>query len=53
MMKKTKSEMNIYFPSGKKLDAKTAIPMMNIANPVMRFIKGILSSSICSACFIL
>lgn len=53
MMKKTKSEMNIYFPSGKKLDAKTAIPMMNIANPVMRFMQGILSSSMYFECFIL
>lgn len=53
MMKKTKSEMNIYFPSGKKLDAKTAIPMMNIANPVVRFMQGILSSSMYFECFIL
>lgn len=53
MMKKTKTEMNIYFPSGKKLDAKTAIPMMNIANPVMRFMQGILSSSMYFECFIL
>ena len=53
MMKKAKSEIKIYFPNGKKLDAKTAIPIRNIANPVMRFIKGILSSSMHSECFIL
>ena len=53
MIKNVKSAMNMYFPNGKKLDVKIAIPMMNIANPVMRFIKGILSSSMHSECFIL
>lgn len=53
MIKNAKSAMNMYFPSGKKLDAKTAIPMMNIANPVMRFMQGILSSSMYFECFIL
>ena len=53
MMKKAKSEIKMYFPNGKKLDAKTAIPIRNSANPVMRFIKGILSSSMHSECFIL
>ena len=52
-MKKAKSEIKIYFPNEKKLDAKTAIPIRNSANPVMRFIKGILSSSMHSECFIL